>query len=99
MEVEGNSPAEQAGLRSFTDYVRAHHMFSKNSVPTKKKVTKFYFLMPCPFTGPQFLTHLQNLTAFSAPAKTFVPTQKPILLNANHLIVWHKMFVIASICK
>ena len=29
MEVEGNSPAEQAGLRSFTDYVRAHHMFSR----------------------------------------------------------------------
>ena len=23
----------------------------------------------------------------------FVPAQKPILLNANHIFVWHKMFV------
>ena len=29
----------------------------------------------------------------SASSKTFVLTQKPILLNANHLFVWHKMFV------
>ena len=27
------------------------------------------------------------------------PVQKPILLNANHLFVWHKMFVTATICK
>ena len=33
------------------------------------------------------------------PSKTFVPAQKPILLNANHLFVWHKMFVTATICK
>jgi len=39
------------------------------------------------------------LTAFSASSKTFVPGQKPILLNANHLFVWHKMFVTATICK
>jgi hypothetical protein len=32
------------------------------------------------------------LTAFSASSKTFVPAQKPILLNANHLFVWHKKF-------
>ena len=25
--------------------------------------------------------------------------QKPILLNANHLFVWHKMFVTATKCK
>ena len=56
-------------------------------------------LMPCPFTGPKmfcagpyFLTKLKNLTAFSATSKTFVPAQKPILLNANHLSVWHKNF-------
>ena len=60
-------------------------------------------LMPCPFTGskmfcagPNFLSHL---TAFSASSKTFVPSQKPILLNANHLFVWHKIFVTATICK
>jgi hypothetical protein len=54
--------------------------------------------MPCPFTGPKmfcvgpnFLSQPQNLTAFSASSKTFVPAQKPILLNANHLFVWHKM--------
>ena len=63
-------------------------------------------LMPCPFTGPKmfcaspnFLTQPKNLTAFSATSKTFVPAQKPILLNANHLFVWHKMFVTATICK
>ena len=63
-------------------------------------------LMPCPFTGPKmfcaspnFLSQPKNLTAFSASSKTFVPAQKPILLNANHLFVWHKMFVTATICK
>ena len=35
----------------------------------------------------------------SASSRTFVPAQKPILLNANHLFVWHKMFVTATICK
>ena len=56
--------------------------------------------MPCPFTGrkmfcasPNFLSQPKNLTAFSASSKTFVPAQKTILLNANHLFVWHKMFV------
>ena len=62
--------------------------------------------MPCPFTGhkmfcadPNFLSQPKNLTAFSASSKTFVPAQKTILLNANHLFVWHKMFVTATICK
>ena len=62
--------------------------------------------MPCPFTGPKmfcggpnFLSQPKNLTAFSAPSKTFVPAQKPILLNANNLLVWHKMCVTAKICK
>jgi uncharacterized protein (DUF608 family) len=60
--------------------------------------------MPCPFTGPKmfcaspnFLSQSQNLTAFSASSKTFVSAQKPILLNANHLFAWHKMFVTCSI--
>ena len=55
-------------------------------------------LMPCPFTGPKmffagqnFFSQPKNLTAFSASSKTFVPAQKPI--------VWHKMFVTATICK
>ena len=63
-------------------------------------------LMPCPFTGhkmfcagPNFLSLPKNLTAFSATSKTFVPAQKPILLNACHLFVWHKIFVTATICK
>ena len=62
--------------------------------------------MPCPFTGPKmfcagpnFLSQPKNLTAFSATSKTFVPAQKPILLNANHLFVLHKMFVTGTICK
>ena len=55
--------------------------------------------MPCPFKGPKmfcagpnFLSQPKNLTAFSASSKTFVPAQKPILLNANYLFVWHKKF-------
>ena len=62
--------------------------------------------MPYPFTGPKmfcagpnFLSQPKNLTAFSASSKTFVPEQKPILLNANHLFVWHKMIVTATICN
>jgi hypothetical protein len=62
--------------------------------------------MPCPFTGPKMffagpnvLGHSKNLIAFSASSKTFVPAQKPILLNANHLFVWDKMFVTATICR
>ena len=55
--------------------------------------------MPCPFTGlkmycagPNFLSKPKTLTAFSASSRTFVPTQKPNLLNGNHLLVWHEMF-------
>ena len=62
--------------------------------------------MPCPFTGPKtfcagpnFLGQPQNFTAFSASSNTFVPAQKTILLNANQLFVWHKMFVTATKCK
>ena len=48
---------------------------------------------------PNFLSQPKNLTAFSASSKTFVPAQKPILQNANHLFVWHKMFVTGTIRK
>ena len=55
--------------------------------------------MPCPFTGPKmfctgpnFMSQPKNLTAFSASLKTFVPAQKPILLNTNNLFVSQKMF-------
>ena len=63
-------------------------------------------VMPCPFTspklfcaGPNILCQLKNLTAFNASSKTFVLAPKPILLNANHLFVWYKMFVTATIWK
>ena len=62
--------------------------------------------MPCPFTGPKIfcaglniLCQPKNLIASSASSKKFVLAQKPILLNANHLFVWRKMFVTATICK
>ena len=62
--------------------------------------------MPCPFTGPKmfcagpnFLRQPKNLTAFSAFSKTFVPAQKPILLNANHLFVLHKLFLTGIKCS
>ena len=56
--------------------------------------------MPCPFAGHKmfcaspnfFFSQPKNLTAFSASSKPFVPAQKPILLNANHLFVWYKKF-------
>ena len=55
--------------------------------------------MPCPFTGPKMcyagpniLSQLKNLTAFSASSKMFVRAQKPILLNANHLFFSPIMF-------
>ena len=67
---------------------------------------KYSGLMPCPFTGrkmfcasPNILSQPKNLTAFSASSKTFVPAQKTILLNANHLFVWHKRVVTCTICK
>ena len=62
--------------------------------------------MPFPFTGPKmfcagpnFLSQPKKLTVFSASSKLFVRTQKQILLNANHLFVWHKMFETGTICK
>ena len=67
---------------------------------------KLFIQMPYPFTGaktfcadPNFLSQPKNLTAFSASSKTFVPAQKTILLNANHLFIWQKMFVTATICR
>ena len=75
----------------------------------KQKLHKSYGMysyMPCPFTGRKmfctsqsFLSQPKNLTAFSATSKTFGTAQKPILLNENHLFVWHKIFVTATICK
>ena len=74
-----------------------------NFLSQSKNLTAF---MPCPFTGPKmfwagpnFLSQPKNLTAFSASSKTFVPAQKPLLLNANPLFVSHKMFVTATKCK
>ena len=42
--------------------------------------------------GPNFLSQPKNMTAFSASSKTFVPAQKPNLLNGSYLLVQHKMF-------
>ena len=57
------------------------------------QVCSFKLFMPCPFTGPKmfcagpnFLSQPKNLTAFSASSKTFVLAQKPIFLNANHIL-------------
>ena len=79
--------------------------FNKSDFLLDKKIPKGS-LMPCPFTspkmlcaGPNFLSQPKNLTAFSASSKTFEPAQKSILLNANHLFLWHKMFVTATKCK
>ena len=52
--------------------------------------------MPCPFTGHKMFC--AGPIVLSQP-KNFVTAQKPILLNANHLFVWHKMFVTGTIRK
>ena len=84
-------------------------IISRNKLELKHILSYQIFsksFMPCPFTGhkmfcagPNFLSQPKNLTAFSASSKTFVSAQKPILLNANHLFVWHKIFVAGTICK
>ena len=51
------------------------------------------------YRSQNVLSQPQNLTAFSASSKPFVPAQKTILLNANHFFVWHKLFVTATISK
>ena len=64
------------------------------------------YLMPCPFTGPKMfcaglniLCQSKNLTAFNASSKPFAPAQKTNLLNANHILVWQKIFGTATTCK
>ena len=76
------------------------------SIGSFDELESYSEFMPCPVTGPKMfcagpniLSQPKNLIAFSASLKTFVLAQKPILLNANHLFVWHKMFVTATICK
>ena len=61
--------------------------------------------MPCPSpdpkmfcAGPNFLRQCKNLIAFSAYTKTFLPAQKPNLLNGNHLLMWHKMLGTGTKC-
>ena len=57
--------------------------------------------MPCPYTGPKKFCDdpnlmTKNLIAFIASSKTFLLAQILNLLNENHLLVWHKMFVTSS---
>ena len=68
-------------------------------------ITSRYNLIPCPSTGPKMfcafpniLSQSKNLIAFSASSKTFVPAQKPNLLNGNHLLVRYKIFGIGTKC-
>ena len=83
------------------------HDHIQSKISTKIEIYNYLSsLMPCPFTGPKmfcdspnFLSQHKNLTAFIASSKTFVPAQKPILLNSKHLFVWQKIFVTATICK
>ena len=63
-------------------------------------------LMPCTFTGPtifwagpNFLCQTKNLIAFSATPKKIVSELKLNLLNAKHILVWHKKFWTGTTCK
>ena len=99
-----NSKIVKAQARSKPEMLKPETTRAQN-VKTQDR-PKSKKLMPCPFTGlkmfcvgSNFLSQPKNLTAFSAFSKIFVPAQKTILLNGNHLFVWHKMFVTATICK
>ena len=50
------------------------------------------------YRSQNVLCRSKNLIPFSVSSNTFVPAQKPNLLNANHLLVWHKMFGIGTKC-
>ena len=84
------------------------YIFYPILVSQKQFLMSFFItlLMPCPFKGPKMfcdgpniLSQPKHLTVFRVSSKTFVPTQKTILLNANHFFVWHKLFVTATIIK
>ena len=57
------------------------------------QVAKCFVSVQIFWVGPK------KLTAFSASSRTFVLAQTTILLNANHLFAWHKMFMTGTICK
>ena len=63
-------------------------------------------LTPCPFTCPKnvlclskFYESAQTFDCIQCLFKNFCARIKTILLNANHLFVWHKMFVTSTISK
>ena len=81
-------------------------MFSKKATKIDEifTVDLTLLVMPCPFTGPKMfcasqnsLSRPKNLTAFNASSKLLRRQKKTILLNANHLFVWHKLLVTAAI--
>ena len=95
-----------------TSRAKQEHVFNEHQRTVRRFMScpftlyRYILHMPCPFTGlklfcasPNFLSQPKNLTAFSASSKPFVSPQKSILLDANHLFVWHKMFVTAKMCK
>ena len=97
---------ERTSENNIGDMTREEIVSSSSLAHASPKVSQTYLLMPCPFKGPKMfcagpniLSQPKNLTAFNASSKTFVRAQKPILLNANHLFIWRKMFVTATICK
>ena len=59
--------------------------------------------MPCPkyrsqifCASPNVLIRSKNVIVFSDSSKTFVPAQKPNLLNGNHLLVCTKCLGLAQ---
>ena len=80
-------------LFTFNKYLKSTSKWTVRVISERAWLkNKKWSFMPCPFTGrkmfcasPNFLRQPKNLTAFSAPSKTFVSAQKTILLNANHL--------------
>ena len=50
------------------------------------------------YRSKNILCRSKNLIPFNASSKTFLPAQKPNLLNGNHLLVRHEIFGTATKC-
>ena len=95
--------------RASCNYLRHIQVFlgrspEKDSTQTRRKVSsnEVYIFALSFYRSQNVLCRskfFEHLTAFSASSKPFVPAKKPILPNTNHLFVWLKMCVTATICE
>ena len=73
-------------------------LLENKNVKKKKREKKCHFCLVL-LQVPKCFVPVQIFWASPKIWLHLVPAQKPILLNANHLFVWHKMFVTCTICE